>query len=68
MLQKKYMEYNKELHMVLVDLEKDIDAILRELIWYSLRKRQMLELYIDIIRNIHHPGIQVAQEKQKQYK
>ena len=39
--------------MVFVDLEKAHDRVPRELIWYSLRRKAVLEAYINIIRDMH---------------
>ena len=36
------------LHMVFVDLEKAYDRLLREIIWWSLRKKTVPEAYIKI--------------------
>ena len=49
MLQEKYREKNKELHMV----EKAYDRVPIELIWWSLRKKRVPEAHIKIIQEMY---------------
>ena len=53
MLQEKFREFNKELHMVFIDLEKAYDTIPKDLIWHCLRRRGVPEAYIDIIKDMY---------------
>jgi hypothetical protein len=52
-LQERFREFNKSLHLVFVDLEKAYDTVPRDLIWYCLRKRLVPEAYVRIIQNMY---------------
>ena len=53
-IQEKYREMNKELHMVFLDLEKAYDRVPRELIWWCLRKKGVPEGYVTIIQYMYN--------------
>ena len=51
MLQEKMRERQKALHMVFINLEKADDMVPRDLFWYCLRKRGIVEEYVRVIRD-----------------
>ena len=48
LLQVKYREYDRKLHMVFINIEKVYDTIPRDLTWYCLRRKNVLEVFIDM--------------------
>ena len=46
MLMEKYREGQRELHCVFVDLEKAYNKVLREELWYCMRKSGMVKKYV----------------------
>ena len=53
-IQEKYREMNKKLHMVFIDLEKAYDRVHRKLIWRCLRKKDVPEGYVTIIQYMYN--------------
>lgn len=53
MIQEKFSERNRPLHLVFVDLEKAYDTISRELIWHCLQKRGIPEKRTRIIKDTY---------------
>ena len=52
-IQEKYREKPKDLHMVFVDLEKAYDRVLRDLIWWAMKKRSVQEGYVKVIQDMY---------------
>ena len=52
-LMEKYREGQKELHCVLVDLEKAYDKVPREEVWYCMRKSGLAEKYVRIVQDMY---------------
>ena len=48
-LQEMMRERLKDLHMIFVDLEKAYDTVPRDLIWYCLGRRGIVEEYVRVI-------------------
>ena len=57
LLLQKYREYDRKLHVVFIDLEKAYDTIPRDLIWYFLRRKNVSEAFIDIIKDMCQDSI-----------
>ena len=53
MLMEKYREGQRELHCVFVDLEKVYDRILREELWYCMRKSGIMEKYVQLVQDMY---------------
>ena len=49
MLMEMYREGQKELHCVFVDLEKAYDRVVREELWYCMKKSGIVEKYVQLV-------------------
>jgi len=52
-LQEKYMEKKKDLWMAFVDLEKAFDRVPREVLWWALRKMNVPEQLLEVIKAMY---------------
>ena len=50
MLMEKYREGQKELHCIFINLEKAYDRVLREELWYCMRKSGIQENYVQLVK------------------
>ena len=53
MLMEKYRKGQRELHCVIVDLEKAYDKVLREELWCCMRKSEMAEKYVQLVQDMY---------------
>ena len=52
-LQEKYMEKKKDLWMAFVDLEKAFDRVPSEVLWWALRKMNVPEQVLEVIKAMY---------------
>ncbi|WVZ96968.1 hypothetical protein U9M48_042543 [Paspalum notatum var. saurae] len=50
----RYREQKKDLHMVLIDLEKAYDKIPRNLMWWDLNKHKVPTKYVALIKDMYN--------------
>ena len=53
MLMEKYKEGQRELHCVFMDLDKAYNSILREKLWYCMRKLGMAKKYVRLVQDMY---------------
>ena len=53
MLMEKYREGQKELHCAFVDLKKACDRVLREELWYCIRKSGIVKKYVRLVQDMY---------------
>ena len=60
MLMEKYRKGQRELHCVFVDLEKAYDRVLREELWYCIRKSGMAKKFVRLLQDMYEGSETVA--------
>ena len=53
MLMENYREGQRELHCVLMDLEKADNRVMQEKLWYCMRKSGMAEKYVQLVQDMY---------------
>ena len=60
MLMEKYREGQRELHCVFVDQEKAYDRVVREELWYCMRKSGRVEKYVGLVQDMSEESEKVV--------
>ena len=53
MVMENYKEGQRELHCVFMDLEKACDRVLREELWYCMKKSGIVEKYVRLVQDMY---------------
>ena len=53
MLMEKYRKGQRELHCIFVELEKAYNRVLREELWYCMRKSGLVEKYVRLVQDMY---------------
>jgi len=59
-IQEKFLEKNRSLWMAFVDLEKAYDRVPRELVWWALRRKQVPETLIELIKTLYQNPVSIV--------
>jgi Reverse transcriptase (RNA-dependent DNA polymerase) len=49
----RHREQKKDLHMIFIDLEKACDKILRNIMWWTLKKKLVPTKYVTLIKKMY---------------
>jgi hypothetical protein len=52
-LMERCREQKKDLHMIFIDLEKDYDKVIRNVMWWALQKHKVSSKYITLIKDMY---------------
>ena len=69
-LQEKYLENDKDLYLVFVDLEKEFDRVPRGVIESSLRRKRVVECYVNAVMKMYEEvlsQVKVEGENSKEF-
>ncbi|XP_065315652.1 uncharacterized protein LOC135924522 [Gordionus sp. m RMFG-2023] len=64
----KYGEKKRNLHMVFIDLEKAYDTVPRDLIWWCLRKQNIPDAYVRLMKYIYEASTSCVRTTVGDYK
>jgi hypothetical protein len=52
-LMERHREYKNDLHMIFIDLEKTYDKILRNIMWWTLKRKLVPTKYVTRIKDMY---------------